>query len=241
MKVKEVADLAGVSVRTLHHYDEIGLLRPKETTEAGYRVYSEENLETLQQILYFKELGFPLKKIMEIMDSPAFNRKEALELQHKILLEKKRRLDKMIVSIEKSIHHLKGDIHMSNQEKFEGFDFSSNPYEKEAREKWGDRAVEEANDKAKNMTVSDQEKWNQIYRNLAALRHLPPDSKEAQEGIEEWYQFLNQIGNYSLQAFKGLGEIYTDDERFTKTIDKYGEGLASFMRKAMAVYADTHQ
>lgn len=241
MKVKEVADLVGISVRTLHHYDEIGLLIPDETTEAGYRVYSDENLETLQQILFFKELGFPLKKIKEIIDSPSFDRQEALEMQHKMLLEKKRRLEKMIGTIEKTIQHSKGEIQMSKHEKFEGFDFSHNPYEQEAREKWGDKAVDEANEKAKNMTAFDQEKFNDIYRSLAAIRHLSPESNEAQEGIKEWYQFLNKMGNYSLEAFKGLGQMYVDDERFTKNIDQFGEGLAKFMRDAMAVYADKNK
>ncbi|KAF0818154.1 Transcriptional regulator, MerR family [Bacillus sp. ZZV12-4809] len=241
MKVKEVAELVGISVRTLHHYDEIGLLTPDETTEAGYRVYSDENLETLQQILFFKELGFPLKKIKEIIDSPSFDREEALIMQHKMLLEKKRRLEKMIGTIEKTIQHSKGEIQMSKQEKFEGFDFSHNPYEQEARERWGDKAVDEANEKAKNMTAFDQERFNDIYRSLASIRHLSPDSKDAQEGIKEWYQFLNKLGNYSLDAFKGLGQMYVDDERFTKNIDKFGEGLAQFMCDAMAVYADKNK
>src|SRR5690625_4750590 len=193
MKVKEVAELAGISVRTLHHYDEIGLLIPDETTEAGYRVYSESNLETLQQILFFKELGFPLKKIKEIIGSPSFERKEALELQYKMLLEKRNRLDKMIGTIEKTIQHSKGEVQMSQQEKFEGFDFSHNPYEQEARKKWGDKAVDQANEQAKNMTAFDQEKFNDIFRNLAELRHLSPDSTEVQEGIHVWYQFLNKM------------------------------------------------
>lgn len=241
MKVKEVADLVGISVRTLHHYDEIGLLIPEETTEAGYRVYSDKNLETLQQILFFKELGFPLKKIKKIIDSPSFDRLEALEIQHDMLLEKKNRLDKMISTIEKTIQHSKGEIQMSKQEKFEGFDFSHNPYEQEAREKWGDKAVDEANEKANNMTAFDQEKFNEIFRNLAAHRHLPADSKEAQEEINKWFHLLNKMGNYSLEAFKGLGQMYVDDERFTKNIDEFGEGLAKFMRDAMTVYADTQK
>lgn len=241
MKVKEVADLVGISVRALHHYDEIGLLVPEKTTEAGYRIYSDENLGLLQQILFFKELGFPLKKIKEIIDSPSFEHQEALELQHKMLLEKRSRLEKMIVTIEKTIQHSKGEIPMSNQEKFEGFDFSSNPYEQEAREKWGDKAVDEANERAKAMTSSDQERFNEIYRNLATLRHLSPDSKEAQEGIKEWYLYLNKIGNFTPEAFKGLGQMYIEDERFTKNIDKFGEGLALFMRDAMGIYADIHR
>lgn len=237
MKVKEVAELVGISVRTLHYYDEIGLLMPDNTTEAGYRVYSESNLEDLQQILFFRELGFPLKKIKEIIDSPTFERQEALELQHQMLLEKKRRVEKMIRTIEKTIQHSKGERHMSNQEKFEGFDFSHNPYEQEARERWGEQAVDEANEKAKNMS-NFEEKFNEIYRHLATLRHLSPDSEDAQKGINEWYQFLNKMGNYSLDAFKGLGQMYVEDERFTKNIDQFGEGLAIFMRDAMAVFAD---
>lgn len=241
MKVKEVAELVGVSVRTLHHYNEIGLLIPEKTTEAGYRVYSDENLEKLQQILFFKELGFPLKKIKEIIDSPSFKRQEALELQHKMLLEKKSHLEKMIKTMEKTIQYSKGEIQMSNREKFEGFDFSHNPYEEEARKRWGDKAVDEANKKSENMTTFDQEKFNGIYRKLATLRHLSPASKEAQEGIDQWYQFINKIGNYSLEAFRVLGQMYVDDERFTKNIDQFGEGLAAFMCDAMAVYADTQK
>jgi DNA-binding transcriptional MerR regulator len=242
MKVKEVADLVGISVRTLHYYDEIGLLVPVETTESGYRVYSEKNLETLQQILFFKELGFPLKEIKQIINSPTFDRQEALEAQHLMLLEKRNRLDKMIRTIEKTIQHLKGEIEMTNKEKFEGFDFSHNLYEKEARELWGDSAVDEANTKIAKLSEFDKkefaEKFNAIFKKLAALRHFPADSIEAQEAIEKWYLILNDMGNYSLEAFKGLGQMYVDDLRFTENIDKFGQGLAQFMCDAMAAYAD---
>jgi DNA-binding transcriptional MerR regulator len=246
MKVKEVADLVGISVRTLHYYDEIGLLTPEETTESGYRLYSDENLETLQQILFFKEIGFPLKKIKEIINSPSFDRHEALVLQQKMLLEKRKRLDKMIATIEKTIQHMKGEIQMTNKEKFEGFDFSHNPYEQEARELWGDEAVDKANAKLGNMTKEEQEamtkEMNSIYQKLASLRNGSPESDEAQAAIKEWYDFLNNnFGNYSLEAFKGLGQMYVDDERFTKNIDQFGEGLAKFMRDAMAVFADKNK
>lgn len=241
MKVKEVADLVGISVRTLHHYHEIGLLVPERITKSGYRVYSDNNLGKLQQIMFFKELGFSLKKIKEIMSSPTFNQQEALELHYKMLLEKKVRLDKMIDTVKKTIQHTKGEIRMSNTEKFAGFDFSRNPYEEEARQKWGDQAVDQVNKKIKGFSKFDQESFNQIYRDLANIRHLEPASTEAQEKIKEWYIYLNKFGHYSLDAFKNLGQMYIDDERFTKNIDQFGEGLAEFMRNAMGIYADTNK
>jgi len=238
MKVKEVADLVGISVRTLHHYDQIGLLSPKTTTSSGYRIYDDHDLETLQQILFFKELGFPLLQIKEMMHNQSFNRLEALQLQHTLLLDKKYQLNKMIETIEKTIKHAKGEINMSNTEKFEGFNFSHNPYEQEARQKWGDKAVDEANQKVKNMSDFDQEQFNSIFRKLAEIRHLAADSTEAQTAIKQWYVMLNEIGHYSLEAFKGLGHMYVEDVRFTKNIDRFGDGLAVFMRDAMAVFAD---
>ncbi|UFJ40338.1 MerR family transcriptional regulator [Brevibacillus humidisoli] len=245
MRVKEVADLVGISVRTLHHYDEIGLLTPEKTTESGYRIYSDQDLETLQQILFFRELGFPLKEIKEIVNSPSFDRREALELQRNMLLEKRSQLDKMIATIDKTIRHMKGEIQMTNEEKFEGFDFRHNPYEQEARERWGDEAVDKTNAKIKNMSQAEQEamgsQMNAIYQKLASLRHDSPESAEAQAAIKEWYVFLNTMGCYSLEAFKGLGQMYVDDERFTKNIDRFGEGLAQFMRDAMAIYADRNK
>ncbi|OCA80846.1 MerR family transcriptional regulator [Pseudobacillus wudalianchiensis] len=245
MKIKEVANIAGISVRALHHYDQIGLLSPTNTTEAGYRLYTDDDLELLQQILFFREIGFPLKKIKEIIYSPSFDRQEALELHQKMLVEKRRRLDQMIATVEKTIQHMKGDIPMSNKEKFEGFDFSENPYEQEARERWGDQAVDESNAKLANMSKEEQsdlsKSMNAIYTKLAALRHDPPHSEEAQTAIQEWYVFLNKMGSYSLDAFKGLGQMYVADERFTKNIDQFGKGLAKFMCEAMAIYADTHK
>ncbi|MBH5319743.1 MerR family transcriptional regulator [Paenibacillus sp. GSMTC-2017] len=246
MKVKEVADLVGISVRTLHHYDEIGLLIPDQLTEAGYRLYSERNLELLQQILFFRELDFPLKKIKEIVLSPSFDRLEALTMHEKMLQEKRNQLDQLLKTVAKTIEHAKGGITMSNNEKFQGFDFSNNPYEQEARERWGDKAVDDSNatleeKKKTGSTQQFQESFNELYRKLAALRHDDPASDAAQSAIGEWYVLLSEMGTYSLDAFKGLGQMYVDDVRFTKNIDKFGEGLALFMRDAMAVYADSRQ
>ncbi|WP_053217875.1 MerR family transcriptional regulator [Virgibacillus senegalensis] len=244
MTVKQVADLVGISVRTLHHYDEIGLLTPADTSSGGYRIYSDNDLERLQQILFYKELGFPLKRISEIINDPSFNRQEALETQHSMLLEKRRRLDNMIALVEQTIQSAKGEIEMTNEEKFAGFDFSRNPYEQEARDRWGDKAVDDSNQKIGRMTKEEQqtlgEEMNRIYRNLAGLRHKDPASTEVQTAIAEWFRLLNKMGSYSPEAFKGLGQMYVDDERFTKNIDQFGSGLASFMRDAMAIFADNY-
>ncbi|MHA6481915.1 MerR family transcriptional regulator [Paenibacillus sp. strain BS8-2] len=243
MKVKEVAELTGISVRTLHHYDEIGLLIPDQLTDTGYRVYSERNLELLQQILFFRELGFPLKKIKEIVMSESFDRLEALKRHQEMLHEKRSQLDQLLLTVERTIQHAKGEVTMSNKEKFKGFDFSSNPYEQEARERWGDQAVDESNKKMKKMQVDGkmqafQDEMNELYHKLAEVRQEDPASETAQAAIGQWFKLLNKMGSYSLEAFKGLGQMYVDDVRFTRNIDQFGEGLSLFMRDAMAHYAD---
>lgn len=237
MKVKEVSRLTGVSVRTLHHYDDIGLLTPDNSTEAGYRIYSDDNLATLQQILFFRELGFSLKRIKELLDSPTFDRQEAFEMQRAMLVDKRKQLDSMIATIDKTIQQGKGEYTMTNEEKFKGFDFSKNPYEQEARERWGDKAVDASNQKATKFGPELGEEMNRIYFKLAEIRHLDPASEEAQAGIDEWFVLLNKMGDYSLEAFAGLGQMYVDDERFTKNIDKFGEGLAVWMCGAMGEFA----
>lgn len=243
MKVKEVARLTGVSVRTLHHYDEIGLLSPDTVTESGYRLYSDANLETLQQILFFRELDFPLRKIREMMAAPGYDRMEALALQRRMLLERRGQLDRMIGVLDQTIKHYKGEIHMTREEKFKGFDFTKgNLYEEEARERWGDQAVDRYNEALGAMDREEKETlgetMNSVYVNLAAVRHLPPSSTEAQEAIRQWYVLLNRMGSYSPEAFRALGQMYVDDERFTANIDRFGEGLSLFMREAMAIYAN---
>lgn len=243
MKVKEVAELVGISVRTLHHYDKIELLSPTETSDSGYRLYAEEDLEKLQQILFFKELGFSLKEIKKIITSPSYDEEEALLLQRKMLEEKRKSVEKMIETLDKTLKYRKGEIHMTKEERFEGIIFRDNPYEQEARERWGDKLVEEANKNLDSKSQEEQkhlaEKWEMYFRKLAELRGRSPDAAEVQEVIKEWYDFLNEnFTRYSLEAFAGLGQLYVSDERFTKNIDQYGEGLAQFMSEAMQRFAE---
>ena len=133
MNTNEVASLTGVRVRTLHHYDKIGLLCPSRNPENGYREYDERDLDRLQQILFFKECGFPLASIQRLLGSPSFDREKAVALQKKYLLHEKKRIDAMLNTLNKTIQSMKGEITMTPKEKFGGFDLSHNPYEEEAR------------------------------------------------------------------------------------------------------------
>lgn len=242
MNVKEIADLVGISVRTLHHYDDIGLLKPHKTTDAGYRVYAQDEIDLLQHILFFKELGFPLKQIKDIVHDPHFDQAEALHHHRKMLVNKKENIGKMIQTIDQSIAHLRGDGPMENKDKFTSFDFRHNPYEQEARDRWGDKAVDTSNENVKEMDTEQIETdMNELFRQLAAIRHEDPASEIAQKEIEKWYTLLNTFGTYSLEAFKGLGDMYVADVRFTKNIDQFGDGLATFMCEAMDVFAENKQ
>lgn len=242
MKIKELAELSGVSVRTLHHYDAIGLLTPETDAVNGYRNYSDEDISRLQQILFFRQLNFKLGQIKDILDSPYYIKREALQMQKAIILKEHARLESIVKLIDKAIKEEKGEIIMTNEEKFEGLDFSQNHYEDEAREKWGSQAVDESKQKLKKMGTKDAEqKFNSIYTELSKVRHMEVDSKEAQALIHEWYEYLNEIGEYTPKMFKELGDMYTEDERFKQNIDKFGEGLAEFMQQAMTVYYENHK
>ncbi|MBF2459046.1 MerR family transcriptional regulator [Listeria seeligeri] len=244
MQPKELAELTGISVRTLHHYDKIGLLTPQKDDENGYRHYSEQEVDKLQQILFFKELDFPLKKIKQILDDPSFDKSIALSLQYSLLTEKKKQIETMLITLDQTIKNEKGEITMTNEEKFTGFDFSTNPYEEEAKKLWGDETVEQANTNISKMTNTEKltikESFEAEFRSLAAIRTLHPASDEAQLRMDHFFHYLNDNhGNiYSLEVFRGLGEMYVADERFTKNIDQFGDGLALFLKEAMKVYAE---
>jgi len=136
--VKAVADLAGVSVRTLHHYDQIGLLRPAAVSVSGYRLYTDAELERLQQLLFFRELGFSFQDIKAIIDSPSYYRREALITHRRILLEKQNRLARLIQSVDRTINAMERGVQMDKNAMFEGFDESKiEEYRKEAQARWG--------------------------------------------------------------------------------------------------------
>ena len=246
MNIREVAALAGVSVRTLQHYDSKQLLTPSRNAQNGYRAYTDEDVTRLQQILFFKACGFTLGRIKAILDDPAYDREEALVWQRRYLLHEKARLDAMLDTLDKTLRdlqtHGKDVPDMTQADKLAGFDFTRNPYEEEARRRWGDKAVDESNAKLASKTETEQaemaREMEDLFRELAALRTESPAAGAVQEAVGRLYRYFNDnFAHYSPQAFAGLGEMYVADERFTQSIDRLGPGLSAFLQKAMALYA----
>ncbi len=248
-KVKEVATMAGVSVRTLHHYDSIGLLEPESVSPAGYRLYTEKDLERLQQILFFKELDFSLEEIKSIIHSPGFDRLKALQTHKALLLMKKQRLENIIQAVEKTIHASKGGKSMDKKAMFHAFDMSEiekhqERYAEEARQKYGHTdAYKESQKRTSRYTKEDwariMQRSDEIHSRLAALMDKEPSHPEVQEAIGQWRQHItDSFYDCTPEIFRGLGDLYVSDERFTANIDRVKPGLAGFMREAMFIYCD---
>jgi DNA-binding transcriptional MerR regulator len=251
-KIKEVADMVGVTVRTLHHYDQTGLLRPGSVTTAGYRLYSDYDLERLQQILFFKELGFKLYEIKGILDSPGFDRRQALNSQKKLLIEKKKRLEAIIGLVEQTLGSIEGGITMAKKEMFRAFDMSEiekhqQRYAEETKQKYGHtEAYKESQKKtaaySKDDWASIQARGNKIYQKIADLMDKSPGDPQVQKAIGEWRQHItDSFYNCTPEIFRRLGDLYVQDERFTANIDKVKPGLARFMSEAMRLYCDNQQ
>jgi len=238
MKIQDVIDLTGVTKRTLHHYDTIGLLSPAKDKSSGYRDYSDDDLNRLQAILFYKTLGLTLDKINAVLNEDG-DRLTTLEKQKQALVKKRTQLNQMIQTIDQTIHYEKEGKPMSNKEKFKGFDFNNTAYDEEATQLYGEQAVKTAKQNLKNGHVS-QEEMHDTFKHLATLRHHAPTSEEAQTGIKVWIDQLNRVYPYTKEMLIGVAELYTMDERFTENIDQYGDGLAEFMQAAMIHYAE-HQ
>lgn len=240
MRISEVAKLTGITVRTLHYYDEIGLLKPSEITEAGYRLYSREDLEILQQILFFRELDFPLSQIKEIMNNPNYDKEEALKKQKELLIQQRQRIEGLIKLIEKRIE---GDNNMSFKE-FDMNEIEENKkkYAKEVKERWGtSKAYEESEKKTSSY---NKEKWgdinqetSEIFRGFAELRNSDPGSEEVQELVRRWQKYItDNFYTCTNEILSGLGLMYVEDERFKENLDKNGEGTAKLMAEAIKIY-----
>ncbi|WP_326619329.1 MerR family transcriptional regulator [Streptomyces decoyicus] len=247
--VGQVAAFAGVTVRTLHHYDEIGLLLPGERSHAGHRRYGEDDLDRLQQILFYRELGFPLEEVAALLDDPDADPQEHLRRQHDLLTGRIGRLQEMAAAVEHAMEARRMNVRLTPEEKFEVFgDFDPDAYAAEAEERWGGTdAYKESQRRAAAYTKDDWKRltaeFDALHRAMADLlaQGLPADSEAAMDVAEEHRRFIS--GTYydcPYEMHSGLGEMYVTDERFTATYEAIRPGLAVYMRDAMLANAVRH-
>lgn len=243
MQINEIAKLAGISVRTLHYYDEIDLLKPSFVDEQnGYRFYDEDSLKCLQEILFYRELDFPLKTIAEILSSPNYDRSKAFSEQLHLLTLKKQRLERMINLLENAV---KGENIMDlnifdNSE----YDNARQKYAQEAKEKWGSTDAFKESEQ-KTASYSD-EKWNTINSEMDSIINEFSEcmksgtdayAETAQNLVKKWQNYItDNYYNCTKEILSGLGIMYVNDERFKNNIDKHGNGTAQFMTDAIAAY-----
>jgi DNA-binding transcriptional MerR regulator len=235
--------MAGVTVRTLHHYDHVGLLTPSTRTTAGYRLYGKADLLRLQQILFFRELDFPLEQIAAILDDPGFDQVRALESHRRLLQEQVARLQRLLTTVDKTIAGLtEGTMGLTDDELYEGFSKEqAERYRREAREQYGTAVVEESERRAKQMSKAE---WNavkdegeDVTRGLAALADRDPGDPEVQALIARHYAWVKTFWTPDAAAYAGLGQLYTDNPEFRANYDKHRPGMADFMRAAMEYYS----
>ncbi|MHB1018322.1 MAG: MerR family transcriptional regulator [Coriobacteriia bacterium] len=246
LTVSEVARLANVSVRTLHHYDEIGLLVPDGRTDAGYRLYSDDDLRRLQEVLLFRELEIPLEDIAALLAGGAFDRRAALELQHEMLLQKAARTETLITSVERAINAERTGVRMTKEEMFEVFgEFDPAEYEEEVQERWGESdAYKESARRTAKYTKADWERLKaeseQIGTDTAKLMDegVPADDPRAMDLAE---QARMQIDTWfypcSHEMHVNLAAMYIADPRFTATYEKIHEGMARYWHDAILANA----
>ena len=241
MSVKEFAELTGVSVRTLHYYDEINLLKPAEIDENnGYRFYDKTALERMQEILFYRELDFPLKSICEILSSPDYDKQKALSEQKKLLILKKERLERIISAIDNAEESEVVMKALNNND----YEAARKQYEAEAKERWGKtEAYKQHTDKTKNYS---KDKWQSVTDGLDSIfgefaecmkGGSTPDSEAAKALAEKLQKYItDNFYTCTNEILLGLGQMYVCDERFTQNIDKHGVGTAEFVNKAIIEY-----
>ena len=242
--IGQLAKLAGVTTRTLRYYDQIGLLKPAETNEAGYRLYGREQVDTLQQILFYRELGVGPEEIVRILSAPSYNRQRALEGHLKSLTARRESLDALISTVSKTLEAHKGGLTMTDEEKFEGFkkklvEENEEKYGAEARGLYGDAAVDESNAKLMGMTPAQYARMQTLSAEVnealkTAMQTGDTAGEEARRLCELHRQWLMCTWTrYSAAAHRGLAQMYVDDERFAAYYDSIAPGAAVFLRDAL--------
>ena len=248
--IKEVSELTGVSARTLRYYDQIGLLKPSKTSEAGYRYYGERELEILQQILFYKERGMELKQIKKIIYQKDFDIMAALR-EHLLELEEKRNhMEALIQTVEQTIRSMKGEYDMSDQEKFQAFKErvvreNEEKHGAEIREKYGDEEMDAANRKVLDMTEEEYERFQNLGEEIriqlqdAVRGGANPEDECGRRIVALHKEWLGKTWTqYTKEAHAAIGNLYISDERFKMYYDKEGNGCAKFLESAIRYWVD---
>jgi len=241
--VKQLSKMAGITPRTLHYYDEIGLLEPSQVGANGYRYYGEEALLRLQQILLYRELDLPLEHIKEIVGRRDFDVLSALESHRQKLRQRIAHMERLIATVDDTISHLKGQKTMDTKQFFEGFsDEQQAEYEREAMQMYDPETVKASSRKWKAYSAEEKqrigEEGNAIYRDMLLAMPKGASSPEAQACVERWRRHIEYFWTPNDQQLLGLVNGYNDDPRFEANFDKIHPDLAAFMRSAVIIYVD---
>ncbi|MFA7673977.1 MAG: MerR family transcriptional regulator [Clostridia bacterium] len=239
LSVSETAKIFDISVRTLHYYDVIGLLKPSELTDAGYRLYDSDAISKLQQILFYRELDLSLKDIDDIFRKPDYDRRQALRDHRELLLAKKQHIDELIAIVDETL----GGKEMSDKKKtITDIKAEKQRYADEVRERWGKTEAYSENEK-KHASYTDEKELaisyeaDAIFKEFADNMDKEPSATAVQKLVKRWQDHITKYHyNCTLKILAGLGEMYVADERFTMNIDRFGDGTARFMSDAIKIY-----
>ncbi|WMJ80538.1 MerR family transcriptional regulator [Clostridium sp. MB40-C1] len=239
--VNEIAKFTGITIRTLHYYDQIGLLKPSNISEAGYRLYDNNDIKILQQILFLKEIGFELKQIKEIINNPNFDEKLALKKQKEILILRKKRIDNLIKLVD---NKLEDNSNLSFYE-FDKSDIitKQNEYRKEVLERFGDTEAYkefELNELKYNNQINDiDKKAGEIFGLIAKYIDYSPSCEKVQKLISKWQEYITEtMYNCTNEMLQCLGVMYVEDERFKNYINSFGDNLAQYISEAIDFYCE---
>jgi DNA-binding transcriptional MerR regulator len=239
--VKQLSKMAGITPRTLHYYDEIGLLKPSRVGENGYRYYGEESFLRLQQILLYRELDVSLEDIRRIMSRRGFDVASALENHKEELKKRGARIERLIATVDNTLLHLKGEREMSQKQLFEAFsDEQQAEYEKEAMQMYDPATVKASTKKWKSYTPAEKQRiadeGNAVYQGFLQAMPKGAASAEAQACVERWRRHMEYFWALNDNQLLGLANGYNDDPRFKTNFDKIDPSLAAFVREAVTLY-----
>jgi DNA-binding transcriptional MerR regulator len=243
--IKELADLAGTTTRTLRYYDQQGLLKPARVEDSGYRYYDHGNLITLQQILFFKELDVPLKEIHFLLSRPDFQLLPALKDHQQAIRGRISRYQDLLETIQRTITNLEGETKMTGSEYFNGFD--ERKYQAEAQELWGN--TPEFKQSQRKWSIYSEEKRAEIKQLGVDIAHrivtdnsqTSPDDPDVQAAVNEYYQYLNQyFYSCEVEFLRSLADMWVEDPRFSVNYERIREGGAKFARQAVHLFCDRY-